>query len=270
MIHTSVTERIHAADEMLLQGQVMEAENIYTALLKELSPESNETGLVLLGLGIVNYRFAKLVQAQEKLEAALGILQKLHDANTVPVAHCSVYLSAILGRQGAIDKARDLGYRALGILEEKLSEDADIIAEANFLLSQLEYHDRNFGKAKTLILRSLSIWEKQVGTTKNLAMSTCFNNLGRIYEELGMLKQGIDYHQKCLAIRREILDTHRETAFSLGNLGTALAQNNEWSKATDALSECVQMYEHLQDTSGIVEGYRKNLLICRQAMDASE
>ncbi len=54
-------------------------------------------------------------------------------------------------------------------------------------------------------------------------MGTCLNNLGRLYEECGQLDRGIALHRKAVALRQDVLGDHEDTAFSLGNLGVALA-----------------------------------------------
>ena len=97
-------------------------------------------------------------------------------------------------------------------------------------------------------------------------VSTCLNNLGRIYEERGLLEEGIGFHRRSLTIRRETLGEHPETAFSLGNLGTALASAGQWAEAAEVLEECVACYSRQGIDTPQVDGYRRNLEICRMAL----
>ena len=70
-----------------------------------------------------------------------------------------------------------------------------------------------------------------------------------------------------MAIRKELLGDHTETAFSLGNLGVALATAGQWQEAVDTLQEALDCYARAGHTTGpYIEGYRKNLEICRHAL----
>ena len=67
--------------------------------------------------------------------------------------------------------------------------------------------------------------------------------------------------------RKELLGDHTETAFSLGNLGVALATAGQWQEAVDTLQEALDCYARAGHTTGPdIEGYRKNLEICRHAL----
>ena len=69
------------------------------------------------------------------------------------------------------------------------------------------------------------------------------------------------------AIRKELLGDHTETAFSLGNLGVALATAGQWQEAVDTLQEALDCYARAGHTTGPdIEGYRKNLEICHHAL----
>ena len=70
-----------------------------------------------------------------------------------------------------------------------------------------------------------------------------------------------------LAIRRKVLGDHPETAFSMGNLGTALAAAGHWQEAADMLEEAIACYARCGRTEGRdIDGYRYNLNICKKAL----
>ena len=70
-----------------------------------------------------------------------------------------------------------------------------------------------------------------------------------------------------LELRRQLLGEHEETAFSLGNLGVALASDGQWHEAAESLQAAVEMYDRLGLGNGEeAQGYKKNLEVCLQAM----
>lgn len=140
-------------------------------------------------------------------------------------------------------------------------------AEAMMRLSACLYMQRDLDGAEALLLKARDVFEKQSGDESRMDVSTCLNNLGRIHEERGDLEQGIALHRQAVAIRKELLGDHTETAFSLGNLGVALATAGQWQEAVDTLQEALDCYARAGHTTGPdIEGYRKNLEICRHAL----
>ena len=152
------------------------------------------------------------------------------------------------------------------LLQEQLSPDDPRMAPSLFSLSLTEYTARQLPEAEKLTTEAKRLWEKQLGPD-SLEVSTCLNNLGRIHEETDRQEEGIAYHRAALNIRRKVLGDHPETAFSMGNLGTALAAAGKWQDAADTLQAAIDCYARCGHTSGgDIEGYRRNLDICRSAL----
>ena len=152
-------------------------------------------------------------------------------------------------------------------LRAAFGKDHPLVAGALLRLSACLYMQRDLDGAEELLLKARDVFEKQPGNESRMDVSTCLNNLGRIREERGDLEQGIALHRQAAAIRKELLGDHTETAFSLGNLGVALATAGQWQEAVDTLQEALDCYARAGHTSGPdIEGYRKNLEICRHAL----
>ena len=62
---------------------------------------------------------------------------------------------------------------------------------------------------------------------------------------LAHFAEGIALHRQAVALRTRLLGDHEDTAFSLGNLGVALASGGEWQEAAATLEQAVAMYEKL-------------------------
>ena len=165
-----------------------------------------------------------------------------------------------------VARSVETGRRALELLRRYLPADDPRMAPSLFALSFGEYMARNLDRAEALNLQAKALWEKERGP-ESLEISTCLNNLGRIYEEAGRSEEGVAHHRAALAIRRKLLGDHPETAFSMGNLGTALAAASHWKEAADMLEEALACYARCGHTEGQdIEGYRYNLNICKRAL----
>lgn len=160
-----------------------------------------------------------------------------------------------------------LGTEVLEGLEQALGAGHVEVARAMQGLAAAHYELKHWDRAEALLLRAKGIWEAQATPAPELAV--CYNNLGRLNEERGQYERGIAWHRQAVALRRELLGEHPDTAFSLGNLGVALASAGQWEEAVRVLEECLACYAHCGRTGGYeVEGYRRNLEVCRQALAA--
>jgi tetratricopeptide (TPR) repeat protein len=147
-------------------------------------------------------------------------------------------------------------------------EDKNVLelAKQKFALSYKAYEQHRLADAEELTLQAKKLWEEQLGK-ESLQVSTCLNNLGRLCEETERPEEGIAFHREALKIRQKLLGDHPETAFCMGNLGTALAMAGHLEEAVDVLGQTVACFERCKDTGGHdVEGYKRNLKICQDAL----
>ena len=80
------------------------------------------------------------------------------------------------------------------------------------------------------------------------------------------LDEALALHAEASSIRKEILGMHKDTAFSLGNYGAALAGNEQWQEAASVLMDAIVMYSQLDmDESPYARACRENLDVCRRA-----
>lgn len=143
------------------------------------------------------------------------------------------------------------------------------LAQALVNFSAVLYRQKDLDGAEALLLQAQAIWKGQKPLPPELG--TCLNNLARIEEERGRPAAGIALHRQAVALRREMLGAcHSDTAFSMGNLGVALASDGQWHEAVETLEAAVACYAQLgkQDSPDAV-GYRENLAVCRRALAAA-
>lgn len=161
--------------------------------------------------------------------------------------------------------AREACAAAQTLARKLYAPDAPEMAAVYFGVSSLHYRLGDFHEAERLTLLAKEIWERP-GTRNPEKAATCLNNLGRIYEERGETEKGIETHKQAVAARRE-LPNKADLAFSLGNLGVALAQAGRWREAAENLADAVDLYSDLGlGESREARGYAANLEICRRAL----
>lgn len=221
------------------------------------------------GLGRALFAANDLAGAEDALSDLLDLLKETFGPDHKTVALSYQNLARVMADKGDT-AAINLGEKALAILK-KVADQANKetkeaargqLAAAHFTLSYGYYNAKNWNRAEEHVRAALAIWEEQKGM-ESTDVATCFNNLGRIYEERGQHTKGVELHKKALALRRKILGTHEDTAFSLGNLGTAQAVADQLEGAIASLTEAVAIYTELGLGEGtLVASYKKNLELC--------
>ncbi len=172
-------------------------------------------------------------------------------------------------------RAADLGKQAVEIFQKAVSDAPDDkkgaakqqLAAAYFALANNCFNSKDYGGAEEASRSALDLWLEIEGD-KGLTVANLCNNLGRIVEIQGRRDEGIELHKQAVAIRREILGDHQDTAFSLGNLGTSYAESGQLTEAISILREAVDIYDKLgMGGTPAVESHRQNLKTCMQTLD---
>ena len=223
--------------------------------------------------GNLRYALALCLLHQKKNAKACQMLKKAVSLLNNRDAEYALAMTALAHAElacGDLTSSLETGRKALLLLHSALSPDDSRLAPSLFSLSFAEYEARRLDRAEKLCLEAKALWEKQHGP-ECLEVSTCLNNLGRIYEEMGREEEGIAHHRAALSIRRKVLGDHPETAFSMGNLGTALAAAGKWKEAAAMLEAAITCYARCGHLEGRdIEGYRRNLNVCRNALARDE
>lgn len=261
-------QRMTEAERLLQQGQPEKAKLAFRQLADQPGLDAIQRGRALYALGTVLYTLHEfqegcttLDKAWQTFSAELGAEHPASTRVLILLARCHVAMDDM-------ETGNKLGRQVLDILRRTAGPDDPQLAAACFFLSSGVYQVGQLDEAEKLTKEAMGIWERRFGH-RSVEVSTCLNNLGRIEEERGHLEKGIALHRESVSIRKELLGDHRETAFSLGNLGTALASAGHWQEAVDTLEEALACYASAGVTTGFeIEGYRANLDLCRKALAA--
>lgn len=216
-------------------------------------------------LGRVLFALQRAKEALEALELSVTLMRRAKGEGSPMTCLAMQNLAHIYMSLGILDKSISLGRQALDGLMASCGEGHGLVAGAMLHLSAAYYAQRNYDEAERLLRGAREIWEAEDPVPPELG--TCLNNLGRIEEERGHFAEGIALHRQAVALRTRLLGDHEDTAFSLGNLGVALASGGEWQEAAATLEQAVAMYEKLGlGQSELAQGYRGNLDVCRRKL----
>lgn len=217
------------------------------------------------------YQAARLLEREKPPLRPVALKAAQQDERRMSAALCRVWqnLCFALGEAGDLDAAARYGRRAVALAEALDGPDSARLAQALFRLSAVSYRQRHLDEAEALVERAKAIWQGQPGPMPQ-EVATCLNNLARIHEERGNHARGIALHREAVRLRRE-LPGKEDLAFSLGNLGVALAQDGQWNAAVAALDEALCLYTRLGlEHSSVARGYAANLAVCRQGLMHSD
>lgn len=168
--------------------------------------------------------------------------------------------------RGYPERALPLGREALAMLLETGGTEHPEVARARLNLSTHLYALKLYDEAEKEQTEALRVWEARDGR-RSRHVATCLNNLGRLCEERGEVRRGVDLHREAVSIRRELLGAHPDTAFSLVNLGVALLSAGAFAEGAHTLKDALALYETLGlGTSSEAETCRVNLDTCRRLM----
>lgn len=222
--------------------------------------------LALDGLGRALLALKRPQEACAAMEQALDLSRGVFGNNSLLTLGILQNFAHVQLESGNAQQSEALGREAASLCESLQGADSPHLAEALLHLSAAHYRQQKFDAAQQCLQRAVQIWQAQPEPSPRLG--TCLNNLGRIEEERGNHAQGIALHRQAVALRRSLLgQCHEDTAFSLGNLGVALAASGQWHEAADVLESALACYARLgRYKSPEAEGYRKNLQVCRKAL----
>jgi len=258
-----IKETVASLNKLMQEGLVDEA---VTQCEKILGGENVPDGLQILVLEtLVRAQHAKgdLAGAEQSCRKEVELLEKMFGRDHPHVAMALHNLSMLLGEEGKHEEAIPYSQRELDIVTANTPEGSTAIADALVTLAEHHYEQSRFDVAELMVQRAMDIYEKAEGH-HCLGVSTCLNNLGRIYENRDQNEQGVKYLEEAATIRQDILGTHPDTAFTLLNYGTGLAGLDKFLEASRVLSKAAEMYSAMgMDNNQYAKAARDNLKVCQ-------
>lgn len=256
-------EQLDQVRSYLKQGQHKDAVTLCHHLLEQ-QPNQEECVLILDILTQALRMGNNLPLAETVTQSLLTLLETNFETEHSKQASVLQNLALIQSQQTNYQEASKNAQKAVHLLENTLNSTG--LPHALVTLSSIYYESKNFDTAKIHIEHAMELWEKSIGHTC-FGVSTCLNNLGRIYEHYNDFDNALACHAEAVNIRRQICGKTADTAFCLGNYGGALAANGQFKEAATILQEALNIYTELGlINTPYAQTHQQNLDLCLRAM----
>ncbi len=272
---------IHAADAYhnmgyvyMMTGNYSKAEEYLTKgfeirkrLFGEKHPDISESLNALGNLchmrgdyqGMLNY-------FQRSLEIRLTIYGEKNSATATSYNNVGV----AYGTLGNQEKSLEYNLHALRISKEVLNQNNPELG-VRYLNVASTYNEINdYNNAIENVNSALRILRTIYHGENHKNVASCYNLLGVICKNEKKYEEGIQYHQKALTIRKEVLgDNHIDTAISYKNIGSMYFDQEDFIQAIVYFKKALDVFikavgpNHPQtiDTTGGIKGIYEILLI---------
>ncbi len=153
-------------------------------------------------------------------------------------AHATYVTAVYYDVTGATDSARF--YFEKGLDASRTYRYADL--EVKFL-NGLGLNNWNRGYYQTALNLFLQVNERnrQLEKSKQISQSTPLNNIGLIYQELGLYDKALEYHRQALEIRLREPSLLAQAATSYNNIGICLYHQKKYAEAEEAYRKGLQL-----------------------------
>jgi len=144
--------------------------------------------------------------AEHHYKLAINLISKAFGSEHHYVASAMSDLATPLFKKGESGIAEEMLNKALKIFEKTLggSHPYTTIVEQN--IGMLHFYKKDYKRALNTFLRTLKKFENVYGPDiRDLQASSCLNNLGRVYAELGNMDQSRLYYGRLLETYNVIL-----------------------------------------------------------------
>jgi tetratricopeptide (TPR) repeat protein len=114
----------------------------------------------------------------------------------------------------------------------------DLLWDYGVFLNDYAYYK----EAEKVDLRLIQLSEETNGQNEITAAS--YNNIGNVYDYLGDYDKALEYHNKALEIRKEVLvENHPDTAGSYNNIGDVYANLGKYDKALKYHNKALEIFK---------------------------
>jgi diguanylate cyclase (GGDEF)-like protein len=241
----AVTAQVARGDNLLTLGRYRDARDTYEGLIRSLTPAG--PGVLLAGVlrraGAAYYYTGELDRALERYRGSIAVAEKVGDR--MDMAKAQGNIGALYVKIGWLDEALQIQERALANFEAVKWKVG--VAGTTINLSHVhgELGDRAAGNgdsagARTHYQAMYDVSQRAytqfqaLGNPRGIAISSA--NVAIAATDLGRYAEALDWHQRALALRRQIGDVQGQVN-SLGTMAVALIGLRRLSEAQARLRE---------------------------------
>ena len=214
------------------------AQSVKTDSLKQIVQTSTDDSVKAAAL--LQLAFQSIFNDSKAAWQQLAEAQQLLSGKTLPYLHVhATYVKAVyFDVTGAADSARF--YFESGLTRAKTHQFADL--EVKFL-NGLGLNNWNRGYYQTALDLFLLVNERnqQLDKAKQIPASTPLNNIGLIYQEMGLYDKALEYHNKALRIRLSEPSLLAQAATSYNNMGICLYHLKKYQEAEEVYRKGLEL-----------------------------
>ncbi len=141
-------------------------------------------------------------------------------------------------------------FNALRVIKGK--EAKDLVYESNNLLGILNNELGEYDKSLEYHKKALNSIDDKVIPSWNQSKATSLNNMGIVYQNMGMYKEAINYFNKGLEQQNLITDKVAVYTMLLDNLAYSRFKNNESTNVPDLFYKSLKIRDSLNYMTGII------------------
>ncbi len=193
-------------------------------------------GESFLGLGLFD-------AAQERLEKALEIQEKLFTGDHVDLADTLTILGAVLRSKNQLARAEELTDRALKMRRRLLGNEHIEVAETMFNLGQLQLAQRNYTDAEASFRELLPVVSDLMGADHHF-VTLVMNDLAVVLHSKGDLEAAEPLYQQALERYRRRQESQAEKANVLSSYGALLQAKGDYEGAAVQFRESLDLYRN--------------------------
>lgn len=211
--------------------------------IDEVAGNNPQLALALLGLGNVYVNSNDFPRAEEALQRALAVTEKVQGSDSPQVANCLVAIAHLHQRRGNFPPALAELQRALTIDRQRLEPDDPAVIDAMDGLGDLYFETDDYERAVPVLQETLRLAEQKLGPDHPAAAHP-LQNLGIIARERGEYALSLEYLWRAEKIREKSLGSeHAATGGLLVNIGNVYNSQGDFARAIETYLRALAILE---------------------------
>ncbi len=235
----------HRLGKLLIKlGQLNQAEELYDALLKQTSSESEKAHL-FHQLGWIKNDQGKYAEAVRFYENSMIIKQKILPPTHSRLASSYNNIGSLYWKMGENSKALSYYEKALVIRKKDLPLNHPDLATSYSNIALAYNKMSEYSKALSYYEKVLKIRQKTL-PENHPDLATSYSIIGLMYDNMGEYAKALSYYEKTLEIIQKTLPAnHPSLATSYNNIGIVYNNIGEYAKALSYYEKALEIRQKI-------------------------
>lgn len=211
------------------EAYLLEAADI---TLKELGENHPEHLFLKQSIALVWEYMGKHTEAETLLKYVLKGYEKSYGKFSPDLVETKYQLATVYYITGYHKESQALFEHTLLQVRENLSTEHPLYAQGLLSLAQKHFFTHHYTNAEYLYKSAITIYHKIYGTMVHPALASTINDLGILYDHMGLYKEAMYSYRNALDLKREIyFDNHPDVSTVLNNIGVLFVEMKNFDSA---------------------------------------